>query len=813
MLTNDTATQDRTDSLIRLDEGGYHDFEGSSTSSLYIIASKPVLMAQFCKSFGAEGLDSSSIERRGDPFMTLVTPVSHWLSRYRFSTFEEHVIAEDDYQHFLGLVVASVMVEFVLLDGFSVHENSGPTTFNIMKQWSEVRGTNYSVAVLKLESGVHELLVDQGGNVGATLYGIRAQESYGHYLGQRLDIMQGICVRSIVAVGEGFDNDCDIFVGDLDITQTKNADSTEISGTEIKSELSPNHMQVGDGWSENRTVGVFLKPESPTSEVPPIIQFGNADIREGSESHDDGSLTMHQQTGSQHFAHTNEKTEDNSVSETISNNDQHVNGVDLLEPGNTDATLTSSEVEQPQKLPQGDGVVPSATTTTDLYMYRKNTIDQIVVSEPFIEGVTPTITPYPIPPTDILSQPLVTTTTGRPPPGMLSAVATAMVNPSTVDLYREQPTDRQQQSSVAINMLRPVSSVEIAATPCLSCSSSFPVPNLHHAGDSEKPSVFFPQATSNVKGLGSGSKTAPSDVLGESMKVGIRRERDNEGAQADQGEGAEAIVTTAIINAGDEHSDVELVTSDTENDAAVSVSISKNISSSGGERLAVSGYSSTKVTAATPGAAKETDQRTLLAIVIPISIVVGLPLLFCLCVASKSLLGGLRKRKQQKTPQQKNPKQSYHKQRRHPVKLHSNKVSPSGSVGSLGSGRNLLGRHFPDLNLEQRSTGLSLDTRPSEKVLVNFSTLNDAGMIGETSHPPNSFSVDMREGTSHEPSEIELPALKPIKRHRKKRPKETSDATIDIDSGSNMYSESTQCGDTRFSVPHSDSPVLQNPES
>ena len=180
-----------------MDLGQYYEFEGPSDQGLYLVSNKPVQLAQFCKSWGADAT------RYSDPFMSIVPAVSQYVGDYVFSTVTS--LTEDDpFRHYVSLIIHSQHTDGIKLNGQPIN----PGLFVI--EWTEVGKTAFSYAAIALTRGRHHLRHDVPSlTFGAQLYGIKLQEAYGLPLGQKLGEIENICIQASMIEKDYFDNDCD----------------------------------------------------------------------------------------------------------------------------------------------------------------------------------------------------------------------------------------------------------------------------------------------------------------------------------------------------------------------------------------------------------------------------------------------------------------------------------------------------------------------------------------------------------------------------------------------------------------------------
>ena len=94
-VTHDNGNETHTDPML-LCASCYTDVPATSNESLTISCSGPVLVAQLCKSYEADGV------QRSDPFMTLMTPVVQYAYAYDFSTLAS--VDGGEFDNYLNIV-------------------------------------------------------------------------------------------------------------------------------------------------------------------------------------------------------------------------------------------------------------------------------------------------------------------------------------------------------------------------------------------------------------------------------------------------------------------------------------------------------------------------------------------------------------------------------------------------------------------------------------------------------------------------------------------------------------------------------------
>lgn len=172
-----TVRIEGTNSTFNLDRGQYKEFDLESDEGGRIIASKRVLLAQYCRSQRAEGFNGV-----GDPFMVIVSPAIQKINDITFVAYESDLITDI---FFVNIVTFSAEVENITLDGRAIS--------SYFKAWP---GSQYSYAQVPLTHGQHRLKNDRpNGGFLAYVYGFGDRndtESYGYGVGFNLDIQLDI---------------------------------------------------------------------------------------------------------------------------------------------------------------------------------------------------------------------------------------------------------------------------------------------------------------------------------------------------------------------------------------------------------------------------------------------------------------------------------------------------------------------------------------------------------------------------------------------------------------------------------------------
>lgn len=172
---------------VTLDAGEFYESDAFVDVPVSVSSSGPVLLAQYARSGDASGRFNSNSATFGDPFMTIIPPSQQYLTGYTISTASDRFVlpnpdgGPDVSSHFVSLITTA--------------EGRGQVTVNgdlfaalDATEWVQISGTLYGTNV-RLVPGAHRIQTS-GEPLGVSVYGFRADESYG-YPG-------GLNLRSIV---------------------------------------------------------------------------------------------------------------------------------------------------------------------------------------------------------------------------------------------------------------------------------------------------------------------------------------------------------------------------------------------------------------------------------------------------------------------------------------------------------------------------------------------------------------------------------------------------------------------------------------
>jgi hypothetical protein len=182
-----------------LSKGQYYEFELTSSQACKISSTKKILLAQYCRSQAVDG--SSGV---GDPFMTIISPITQKISDVTFTAYESNLIQNIFY---VNVVTLTSEVALITLDGSSVGG-----------QFTPFSGTEYSYAQLALSKGNHRLKTTStsiNGGFLAFIYGFGDNgntESYGYGVGFSLNLqldIQGEVESDTLLICEGDSTELD----------------------------------------------------------------------------------------------------------------------------------------------------------------------------------------------------------------------------------------------------------------------------------------------------------------------------------------------------------------------------------------------------------------------------------------------------------------------------------------------------------------------------------------------------------------------------------------------------------------------------
>lgn len=161
------ASEDKTNVLVYhktgaptqyvLDAGEYDGLDDKGETK-YIIASKPICLAQYSKTQSCAGAN-------GDPAMTIINPIEQTLTDITVYSSRYEAIRD----HYINVVIPTSATSSFRLDGATASFTQVP------------RNARYSYAQLKVNQGNHRLTANEG--FVATAYGFGRFESYGYAAG------------------------------------------------------------------------------------------------------------------------------------------------------------------------------------------------------------------------------------------------------------------------------------------------------------------------------------------------------------------------------------------------------------------------------------------------------------------------------------------------------------------------------------------------------------------------------------------------------------------------------------------------------
>ena len=168
-----TVTIEGTNETKTLNRGQFFEFELTSSQACRVIATKRVLLAQFCRS---QKVDNTT--GVGDPFMIILSPIAQKINDVTFDAYESKLIQNIFY---VNIVTLTSEVGNILLDESNI--SSFFRTFPTNK---------YSYAQVPISKGTHNIRnINEDGGFLTYVYGFgdnNNTESYGYGVGFNLDI-------------------------------------------------------------------------------------------------------------------------------------------------------------------------------------------------------------------------------------------------------------------------------------------------------------------------------------------------------------------------------------------------------------------------------------------------------------------------------------------------------------------------------------------------------------------------------------------------------------------------------------------------
>ncbi len=243
------VTISATNTKQTLGKGKFYEFELSSAQACKISSTKKVLVAQYCRSQNADS--SSGV---GDPFMTIISPITQKIADVTFTAYESNLIKNIFY---VNIVTLASETSFLTLDGNSIGGQFVPFT-----------GTKYSYIQLAVSKGNHRLKTsstnkDRG--FLASVYGFGDSgntESYGYGVGFSLNLQLDISNGSnsdTLLICEGSNHEID--AGSFFNKYKWNTGDTLSSINVSKKGWYKVTAQTNLGCVEKDSV--YLKPEKP----------------------------------------------------------------------------------------------------------------------------------------------------------------------------------------------------------------------------------------------------------------------------------------------------------------------------------------------------------------------------------------------------------------------------------------------------------------------------------------------------------------------------------------------------------------------
>ncbi|KAK3764432.1 hypothetical protein RRG08_040028 [Elysia crispata] len=172
--------------------GDFHEMDIASNNVMTVVATKPVLIAMFSKSWSNDG------PNYGDPAMSLLTPIVQYASEYTWST--TNLPNGNPFNDKISVIIKKDKKSDLILDG-SVFGGT----------WISVTGsTEWQQSFAYVQPGSHNLYhLDPSVTFLAMATGTERYNSYAFSAGTRLAQINAPCSPTSPVAGDTVDNDCD----------------------------------------------------------------------------------------------------------------------------------------------------------------------------------------------------------------------------------------------------------------------------------------------------------------------------------------------------------------------------------------------------------------------------------------------------------------------------------------------------------------------------------------------------------------------------------------------------------------------------
>jgi hypothetical protein len=161
------AAEDGTDVYVNgtkvstLNQGGY--YESSLDKPYFISANKPILVGAYKKTCGNQG-------NLGDPFFAIMSPVEQYLDEYRVLNAQAYELGKSKVyeEQYITVIIPKSKWDSFRIDGLPIG----------VSDISDVPGSGYVYATIRVSDGVHYLIADT--TFGVLIYGYGSANSYGY---------------------------------------------------------------------------------------------------------------------------------------------------------------------------------------------------------------------------------------------------------------------------------------------------------------------------------------------------------------------------------------------------------------------------------------------------------------------------------------------------------------------------------------------------------------------------------------------------------------------------------------------------------
>ncbi|KAK2169631.1 hypothetical protein LSH36_8g06014 [Paralvinella palmiformis] len=353
-----------------LDRGSYLDVDTGiyNSTALHVLATRPVLVAQFCKSYSADDV------RFSDPFMALIPPMTQYTPVLVTSIFTS--LMGNAYINYLMIVVPTIGREALRLNGRTLPEEL------ILDEVRYVLGTVYTTLTVRLPDldSAMFTITDGVADFGVIQYGLKFQESYGMLAGQGLDPLPVTCLVTAVQWRDGIDNDCD-GVADEEIANGIDDDGDSLIDEDVWDDKSSHPVEV-EGYDVVLTIRPHVRVVPTTADTvgPSTVQSLKTTTRNfyTTFDHDDDDAAYTTDTTSTELdtTHVTSATFPQTSTRMYSTQTQT-----RLSTGITERTTSPENAEETSGIPERSETVQKPTET--IVQRTSETLEESPTTSPF----------------------------------------------------------------------------------------------------------------------------------------------------------------------------------------------------------------------------------------------------------------------------------------------------------------------------------------------------------------------------------------------------------------------------------------------